>query len=231
MAGRTAAVALAAALAGGCDSAAPPAPMESGSAIDQPPAIPVMGPERPILAFGDSLLAGYGLEDGESYPARLEAALRARGVNARIANAGISGETTAQGRERLSTVLDRQPVAPELVIVSLGANDMLRGLPPAQTRANLAAILGELKARRIRVLLLGLLAAPTLSAPYARDFNPIYPSLAHKYDAALVPFFLQPLVDKPDLVQSDRIHPTALGIEEMVAATVDDVAEALPPRR
>lgn len=215
----------------GCDAGPPPAPVESRSALEQPPAIPVMGPERPILAFGDSLLAGYGLKDGESYPARLEAALRARGVNARIANAGISGETTAQGRQRLAATLDAQNVKPELVIISLGANDMLRGVPPAETRANLAAIIETLKARNIRVLLLGLLAAPMLSEQYARDFNPIYPSLAHKYDAALVPFFLQPLIGKPDLVQRDRVHPTALGIEEMVAATVDDVAEALPARK
>jgi acyl-CoA thioesterase-1 len=187
-----------------------------------------MGPERPILAFGDSLLAGYGLDDGESYPAKLEAALRARGINASIANAGISGETTGEGLQRLAATLDAQPVKPELVIVSLGANDMFRSRPPAETRANLEQIIRILKGRGIRVLLLGMLAAPDLRADYARDFNPIYPSLAHEQGVALVPFFLQPLVDKPDLLQNDRVHPTALGIEEMVAATVDDVVEALP---
>lgn len=222
------ALALAGALAG-CDRAAPPAPAESAGAADAP-AIPVIGPERRILAFGDSLLAGYGLRDGDSYPAKLEAALRARGVNARIANAGISGETTGQGLRRLAATLDAQPVAPELVIISLGANDMLQGRPPVETRANLEQILRVLKARKIRVVLLGMLAAPALRAEYARDFNPIYPSLAHQYGAVLVPFFLQPLLGKPDLVQPDRVHPTALGIEEMVAATVDDVADALPKR-
>lgn len=189
-----------------------------------------MGPERFILAFGDSLLAGYGLHDGESYPTKLEAALRARGINARIINAGISGETTAQGLARLRSGLDSQSAAPELVVISLGANDMLQSRPPSETRANLSAILELLKARRTRVVLLGMMAAPDLNAAYARDFNPIYPSLAHRYGAVLVPFFLQPLQGKPDLVQSDRIHPTALGVEEMVAATVDDVAEALPGR-
>ena len=213
-----------------CDPSPAPVPQDTSPALDVPPAIPVMGPERSILAFGDSLLAGYGLSDGESYPAKLEAALRARGVNARVTNAGISGETTGQGLLRLATTLDAQSVKPDLVIISLGGNDMLRGRPPAETRANLAQILKILQQRGIRVLLLGMLAAPMLSADYARDFNPIYPTLAHEYDAALVPFFLQPLLEKPDLVQPDRVHPTALGIEEIVAATVDDVAEALPKR-
>jgi acyl-CoA thioesterase-1 len=212
----------------GCSSGAPTEVAPSTSAADDAPAIPVMGRERTILAFGDSLLAGYGLDDGESYPAKLEAALRAHGVNARIINAGVSGETTAQGAARLVGVLDAQRVKPELVIISLGGNDMLQGRPPGETRANLAAILRDLKARRIQVLLLGMMAAPDLRADYARDFNPIYPSLAHQYGAHLVPFFLQPLVGKPDLIQPDRVHPTALGVEEMVAATVDDVAEALP---
>lgn len=213
-----------------CGSGAPPAAQESGAALDQPLPIRVVGPERPILAFGDSLLAGYGLHDGESYPAKLGAALRARGINARIANAGLAGETTGQGLQRLERTLDAQPVRPELVIVSLGGNDMLQGLPPAQTRANLDAILAMLKRRKVRVVLLGMLAAPALRADYARDFNPIYPSLAHEYGATLVPFFLQPLQGKPDLIQPDRVHPTALGVEEMVAATVDDVAQALPRR-
>ncbi len=207
-----------------------PAPQatQSTSAADAPPSIPVMGRERTILAFGDSLLAGYGLRDGESYPAKLEAALRARGVNARIVNAGISGETTGAALARLSGVLAAQADKPELVIVSLGGNDMLQGRPPAETRDNLAKILGQLRAHGIRVLLLGMMAAPDLRADYARDFNPIYPSLAHQYGADLVPFFLQPLVGKPDLMEPDHIHPTALGVEEMVAATVDDVMQALP---
>lgn len=214
-----------------CGSDRSPAPAQSDSARSEAPPIPVMGPERLILAFGDSYLAGYGLDQGESYPAKLEAALRARGVNARIANAGISGETTAEGLRRLRATLEAQPVKPELVIVSLGANDMFQGRPPVETRENLAQVLRILKQRGIRVLLLGMLAAPDLRADYAQGFNPIYPSLAHEYGVELVPFFLQPLVDKPDLLQDDRVHPTALGIEEVVAATVDDVAEALPPAK
>lgn len=187
-----------------------------------------MGPERFILAFGDSLLAGYGLNDGESYPERLEQALRARGINARIANAGVSGDTTAAGLERLDFTLSSQSETPDLAIISLGGNDMLRGLPPATARENLEAILRRFKEKNIPVVLLGMLAAPNLGEDYAQKFNPIYPQLAEKYGATLVPFFLQPVIDKPDLMQDDHVHPTALGIDAIVTATVDDVAEALP---
>lgn len=219
---------------GGGEEAAPPAAGqtsgEAGSALGAPPAIPVMGPERPILAFGDSLLAGYGLDDGESYPDRLEQALRARGVNARIANAGVSGDTTAAGLERLDFTLKSQTPKPELAIVSLGGNDMLRSLPPAETRRNLEEILKRLKGDKIRVLLLGMMAAPNLGKDYSAKFNPIYPQLAQEYGATLVPFFLQPVIDKPDLMQQDHVHPTALGIDAIVTATVDDVVAALPKR-
>ena len=213
-----------------CDKAAPPAPEQTRTAADAPPDIPVMGPERNILAFGDSLLAGYGLEDGESYPDRLEQALRARGVNARIANAGVSGDTTAAGLERLDFTLNSQSEKPDLAIVSLGGNDMLRGLPPATARKNLEAILQRFKEENIPVVLLGMLAAPNLGEDYAEKFNPIYPQLAEEYGATLVPFFLQPVIDKPDLMQDDHVHPTALGIDAIVTATVDDVQRALPKK-
>ena len=187
-----------------------------------------MGREVRILAIGDSLLTGYGLEEGQGYPERLEAALRVRGVNARIANAGVSGDTTAAGLQRLAFTLNNQATAPELVIISLGGNDMLRSLAPEQTRANLEAMLKELDGRGIDALLLGMLAAPNLGNAYADAFNPIYPSLAKQYGAALVPFFLQPLMDRPDLVQKDKVHPTDAGLDAMVAASVDAVADALP---
>ncbi len=205
--------------------AAPPSPKVN---VEAPPEIPVMGRERRIVALGDSLFAGYGVGQGESYPAKLEAALRARGINARIANAGVSGDTSAGGRHRLAFTLDSQKEPPELVVISLGGNDMLRGLPPEQTRANLEAVLAELARRRIPAVLMGMLAPPNLGPEYRAKFDPLYPALARKYGAALVPFFLQPVIGKPDLVQQDHIHPTARGIEEMVAATVGTVAEALP---
>lgn len=218
---------LAAIALAGCRGEAPvpePTPSETAAATERP----VMGPERRIVAFGDSLFAGYGLEDGESYPAQLEAALRARGINARIANAGVSGDTAAAGRQRLAFTLDAQEDAPELVILELGGNDLLRGLPPEQTRKHLEAMLAELRVRGIRVLLLGMRAPPNVGPEFGQAFDAIYPELAREYGAALVPFFLEGVYDKPALIQADRIHPTAQGIAAMVAATVDDVAKALP---
>ena len=209
----------------GCGS---PAPAPQPSATEAAPVIPVMGQEQQIVALGDSLFAGYGLEPGQSYPARLEAALRARGINARIMNAGVSGDTTAGGLQRLGFTLNSLPQAPVLVIISLGGNDMLRGLPPQQTRANLDAILTELGKRKIKAVLLGMLSAPNLGADYRAKFDPIYPALAKKHDAALVPFFLQPLIGRPDLIQPDHIHPTLPGIDLMVGSTVEQVAGALP---
>lgn len=211
-----------------CGSEPEPAPPQIDRSAEAPPEIPVMGREVHVLAIGDSLLTGYGLEDGESYPSKLEVALRARGMNAQIANAGVSGDTSAAVLQRLEFALDGQQRKPELVIVSVGGNDMLRGLAPEETRANLDAMMAELKLRGIPVLLLGMLAAPNLGEDYASKFNPIYPVLAKKYDAALVPFFLQPLMDRPDLVQDDHVHPTAMGIEALVASTVEKVSASLP---
>ena len=212
-----------------CGDSAPPAAPPSQAAADAPPDIPVMGQERRILALGDSLFAGYGLKSGESYPAKLEAALRARGINARVANAGVSGNTTADGLARLKFTLDSQERAPDLAIVGLGGNDMLRALPPEQARANLDAILAEFGRREIPVVLMGMLAPPNLGSEYRQAFDTIYPALVKKHDAVLVPFFLQAVIDRPDLVQPDHLHPTAVGIERIVAATVDTVAGALPP--
>ena len=219
------------ALLAGCGES-PPAPApKAGDQVAMAEAadtLPVMGPERRILALGDSLFAGYGLGEGEGYPAQLERALRARGINARIADAGVSGDTTAGGLQRLAFTLDSQPQPPEVVLSSLGGNDMLRGLPPEQTRANLDAILTELEKRGIRAVVMGMLAPPNLGADYAKEFNAIYPGLAKQHQAALVPFFLQPLIDQPQLIQADRIHPTLAGIDLMVGSTVEQVAKAVP---
>lgn len=212
-----------------CGSEAPsPAPSKEAEIRDD---VPVMGPERPILAFGDSLFAGYNVEQAEAYPAKLELALRAQGINAKVANAGVSGDTSAAAAQRFVFTLDNQPVPPQLVIVELGGNDLLRGLSPKETRANIAAILKELKARKIPVLLMGMRAPPNMGADFQRNFDAIYPSLAKEYGAALVPFFLEAVYDKPDLLQDDKIHPTARGIEELVAATSAAVVKALPPAK
>ena len=199
---------------------APEAPKAAASST-----IPADAPV--ILAFGDSLYAGYRLAPGEGYPPRLEAALNANGVKARVVNAGVSGDTTVAALGRLTFTLDNQKVKPSLVLVGLGGNDMLRGLPPAQTRANLDAILTELGKRQIPALLTGMLAAPNMGKDYVSAFNPIYPALAKKHKAPLVPFFLQAVIGNDTLMLDDHIHPNAQGIEKIVAATREDVAKAL----
>jgi acyl-CoA thioesterase-1 len=212
----------------GCSNKAE-APARDSAARSEEPALPVMGTERRILAFGDSLFAGYGLQPQESYPARLEAALRARGVNARVINAGVSGDTTAAGWQRLAFTLDAQETAPDLFILELGGNDLLRGLSPDETRANLARILAELKQRGIPVLVMGMRAPPNYGPDYQARFDAIYRELAREYGAALIPFWLEAIYREPELFQADRIHPTAQGIERLVAATIDAVERALPP--
>ncbi|KLE33878.1 arylesterase [Aurantiacibacter luteus] len=217
-------------LLAGCDTQAPapeaPPQAEAPLADD----LPVMGPPRTILAFGDSLFAGYQLAEDEGYPERLEGVLRRSGIDATVIDAGVSGDTTAAGRQRIAFVLDNLQAMPDLAIVELGGNDLLRGIQPAQTRDNLVAILDELKARGVPVMLMGMRAPPNYGPQYQADFDGLYPALAEQYDAALVPFFMAPLVEDPSLVQADRIHPTAQGVEAMVAATVDTVVEALPEK-
>lgn len=215
-------------LLAGCADEPPPVPAEREAGSERAPQAQVTGEERRILAFGDSLFAGYGLAPDEGYPEKLEAALRARGINARVADAGISGDTTAGGRQRIAFVLDAMERAPDLALVELGGNDLLRGLSPAEAKANLAAILEELRSRGIPAVLYGMRAPPNAGPEYQAAFDAMYPDLAREYGAVLVPFFMEPLAGKPALVQGDRIHPTAAGIEAMVAATVDAVAGALP---
>jgi len=220
---------MAALMLAACADEAPPAPAEAGEAKAAPaPQAEVAGEERRILAFGDSLFAGYGLATDEGYPEKLEAALRARGINARVADAGVSGDTTAGGRQRIEFVLDSMDRAPDLALVELGGNDLLRGLSPEEARSNLAAILQELKSRNIPAIVYGMRAPPNAGPEYQTAFDAMYPELAREYDAALVPFFMEPLLGKPQLVQADRIHPTAAGIDAMVEATADTVVGALP---
>ena len=192
--------------------------------------IPIMGPEVRILAFGDSLFAGYGFKepDVDSYPAKLEAALRARGVNARVSNAGVSGDTSAAGRQRLEFVLEAEESKPDLFILELGGNDLLRGLSPDQTRDNFTAMLDTLKAQDIPVLIMGMRAPPNYGPEYQQAFDALYGDLAQEYSAELIPIWLEEIYQDPQLFQDDRIHPTVEGVEELVGATVDQVAAALP---
>lgn len=218
------AAALVLALAG-CHQAAPDMAASSASSIEVPaPA----GPKRHVLAIGDSLFAGYGLASPDlAYPARLQAALRRAGVNADVANASVSGDTTADGAARLGFSLDGQAVKPDLVLICLGGNDMLRGLPPASTRANMEAMLGELDRRHIPVVVMGMLAAPNLGVGYARAFDAVFPAVAREHHAALVPFFLSTVMGNGDLRQADHMHPTPAGVEAIVKGTLPVVEKAL----
>jgi acyl-CoA thioesterase I len=172
--------------------------------------------DRLVVAFGDSLYAGYRLGANEGLAPQLQAALKAKGINARVHNAGVSGDTTAAGRGRLSFVLDNLERKPDLLVLGLGGNDMLRGIKPAETKANLAAMLDELRKRDIDVVLTGMLSAPNMGPDYARAFNPIYPELAAKYQAPLMPFFLEGVVMDKTLMLPDAIHPNARGVTKVV---------------
>lgn len=185
--------------------------------------------QRLVVAFGDSLYAGYGVLPQQSFPARLEAALNARGVAAKVHNAGVSGDTSAAGLRRLAFTLDGLPRKPDLVMVNLGGNDMLRGIDPAETRANLTAICAELQRRGIPILLTGMIAAPNMGRDYAARFDPIYADLAKRYDAVLYPFFLDRVVTNRALMLPDGIHPNPQGIDAIVARVTPLVSRALKP--
>lgn len=180
-----------------------------------------------IVAFGDSLYAGYGLDPKEGFAPELQAALTAAGKDVRVHNAGVSGDTTAAGLRRMDFVLDSLPRKPDLVILGLGGNDLLRGLKPADTRANMEAMVNKLQDRDIPVMLTGMLAPPNLGTAFSDEFNIIYPALAKKYDIALYPFFMDGVVGHPDLFLPDGLHPTAEGIDVIVGKIAPQVAEVL----
>ena len=175
-----------------------------------------------LLTFGDSLIHGYGLPAGETFPAQLEATLRAEGLDITVINGGNSGDTTAAGRARLDWALSDDP---DLVLVTLGGNDMLRGLDPAETYRNLNAILSRLKAEGLPVLLTGMLAQRNLGAEYAAEFDAVFPRLAEEHDVAFYPFFLDGVALRPDLNQPDGLHPNGAG----VAVIVEAILPALRP--
>lgn len=166
-----------------------------------------------VLMLGDSITAGYGLARQEGPPARLEALLRERGRRVRVIDAGVSGDTTQGGRSRLDWALAERPQA---VIVALGGNDGLRGLPPAQMHANLKAILDRLAQRGIPALLAGMLAPPNLGPEYGREFAGVFERLHREYpDVVFYPFLLDGVAGEAALNQPDRIHPTARGADEL----------------
>ncbi len=185
--------------------------------------------EKLVLAFGDSLTAGYQLKPGQGFVPQLETALRKEGHAVRVHNAGVSGDTTAQGKARLPWVLSSLKARPDLAIVALGANDMLRGQPPAQAKANLDAILTELNRRGIPVVLAGMLAAPNLGSAYAKEYNAIFPALAKKHGAALHPFFTNGVTAQPRYLLADGMHPNPAGVAVMVNGILPTVRAKLPP--
>ncbi|TGQ74686.1 MAG: arylesterase [Mesorhizobium sp.] len=166
-----------------------------------------------IVGFGDSLMAGFGLGPGQGFTDKLQAALRAGGHDVSVANAGVSGDTSSGGLARLDWSV---PDGTQLVILELGANDMLRGVAPDITSQNLDAMLGRLKARNISVLLAGMRAAPNLGPDYQNAFDAIYPELAAKYGVPLYPFFLDGVAGQPGLQLEDGLHPNPEGVNQMV---------------
>nr|WP_245396586.1 arylesterase [Jiella sonneratiae] len=177
-----------------------------------------------IVAFGDSLTQGYGVAPGKAFPERLQAALRADGLNVSVDNAGVSGDTTTGGLSRLNWSV---PASADLVIVELGANDALRGISPEITRNNLDAILKRLTERGQKVVFAGMLAPPNMGEDYAGAFNAIYPALAKKYPVTFYPFFLEGVAAQPGLNQADGMHPNEEGVDKIVAAMKPMIETAL----
>jgi len=166
-----------------------------------------------LVGFGDSLMAGYQLPPGDGFPEKLGAALKARGLDVTVANAGVSGDTTTDGLARIDWSV---PDGTDGVILELGANDALRGIAPEESERNLDQMIGRLKDRNISVLLVGMLAPPNMGPDYAARFNPIYRRLADKYSLPLYPFFLDGVVLQPGLQLEDGMHPSSRGVDVMV---------------
>lgn len=177
-----------------------------------------------IVGFGDSLTAGFGLGPGQGFTDRLQAALKAKGHDVAVANAGVSGDTTSGGLARLDWSV---PDGTRLVILELGANDMLRGVSPDIAEKNLDAMLAKLKERKIAVLLAGMRAAPNLGAGYQKAFDAIYPRLAAKYDVPLYPFFLEGVAGHPDLQLEDGLHPNPKGVDVIVERILPAAEKAI----
>jgi acyl-CoA thioesterase-1 len=187
-------------------------------------ASPVAARTIRLVVLGDSLTAGLGLPPGKAFPDRLQAALRARGLDVDVLNAGVSGDTAADGLARYDWAV---PANADALIVELGANDMLRGLEPEATKKALSAILDKARAARLPTLIAGMRAAPNLGAEYDRAFDAIYPALAKGHDVALYPFFLDGVAGDPKLNQADGMHPTAEGVDAIVERIAPSVERIL----
>ncbi|MDO9416561.1 arylesterase [Pararhizobium sp.] len=172
----------------------------------------VMAAPVNLVGFGDSLMAGYQLPTSDAFPVRLEKILRDKGIDVSITNAGVSGDTSSGGLARIDWSV---PDGTDGVILELGANDALRGIPPEETEKNLDAMITKLKARGIAVLLVGILAPPNMGEDYAAKFNPIFPKLAEKHGLPLYPFFLDGVMAEAGMQLEDGMHPNAQGVGVM----------------
>lgn len=175
-----------------------------------------------ILAFGDSLTAGYGLKKNEAFPARLEQALKANDHDVTVINSGQSGDTTGAGLSRVEWALFDKP---DLVILELGANDMLRGLPVTATKENLSEIITLFQAQSMPILLTGMLASESYGQEYKAEFDAVFPDLAAERNLMLYPFFLEGVAGNISLNQEDGMHPTAKGVDVIVSAILPTVEE------
>jgi acyl-CoA thioesterase-1 len=191
---------------------------------ERPLVYPDVAKSRPkILAFGDSLTAGFGLAETESYPYLLQERLRSEGFDYEVLNAGVSGDTTLGGLERIDWALEQDDL--EILILELGANDLMRGIPVKKIEANLDQMLVKAKAKNVKVLLCGMFAPPNAGADYQRDFMSIFPDLATKHNVAYLPFLLEGIALKRELNQADGIHPNAAGTKIMA----DNIFRELKP--
>ena len=191
--------------------------------VEKKPPTQIASDRPKIIAFGDSLTAGFGLAEKESYPYLLQERLRADGYDYEVVNAGVSGETSLGGLERIDWVLEQENV--RILILELGANDLLRGLPVAKMKDNLDRIIKKAKAKNVEVLLCGMLAPPTMGAQYQREFVTVFPDLATANRVEFLPFVLEGIALDPKLNQGDGIHPNAEGAKVLMA----NVYKALQP--
>lgn len=185
---------------------------------------PAVAREVTLLALGDSLTAGYGLQPSDAFPVKLEAALRAKGHDVKVVNAGVSGDTALDGSSRIDWALSEDVDA---VIVELGANDALRGLPPSQAEQALDKLLAGLAEKRLPVLLAGMRAPPNLGPEYQAAFDGMYPRLAQKHGALLYPFFLDGVAADTKLNQADGMHPNPAGVDVIVSRILPSVEDLL----
>ncbi len=179
---------------------------------------------KKLVVFGDSLVAGYGLEPGAAFPEQLSRNLSDKGINLEVVNAGVSGDTTTSGLARLDWSLGE---GVDAVILELGANDALRGISPQLTLKNLDSMISRLKAKEIKVLLAGMMAPPNMGPDYGKAFNRLYPQLAEKHDIDLYPFFLDGVAAEKELNQADGIHPTKDGIAVIVEKIMPSISGLL----